>query len=539
MVRARLRTLPGRLRLRQLAAGLWAAGAPLLGVGCAQAAGYNDGGAAVLSRGVSAGAPAPAASGGVVGAAPVPGGEPTAQAHEVPISLDTVLRLAEESNPRIALARERVNESLLENTVAAGSWLPNIYAGIAYYRHEGGVQNEDGTLTHSSTGALFPGLQIQTEFDLREATFQRVNAERGVWQQKGELSRVTNEVLLEAATTYIDLLTARRGEAVARELQKFEERLLRRAEALRRDEPGAAVLVAAIRTALSGRRQALAGLSQQGDAASAKLAYLLGLGPHARLVPVDLTLTPVDLVDVSPPVDELVARALAEGPGVRELEGLLAVIQGGIEQASSGLARFLPTLQVNAFEGAFGAGPGASLSWDNRLDIGLQARWNLTALATARERQKIAQSKLQQVRLTYQDLRGRLALGVQEARSAIVTGREQMARGTEQIRNASETYRLSNLRLEQNAPGATTAEVQQSIRGLEAAHTGYIQAISAYNKAQIRLLLLLGPGAACKPVASLPPATDVPGVLLPGADATDSPRRRSQGSDATDSSRKR
>src|SRR5262249_29237824 len=147
------------------------------------------------------------------------GHEEAAEAtREVPITLDTVLRLAEEQNAQVALARERLNESLTENQIAASARLPQGYARVAYDRQEGGIQNEDGTLTHSSTGALFPGVEIHGELDVREAAFQRANAERKVWQSKGELSRVTNETLLEAANTYIDLLTARRGEALGVEL---------------------------------------------------------------------------------------------------------------------------------------------------------------------------------------------------------------------------------------------------------------------------------------------------------------------------------
>ncbi|HZU37034.1 MAG TPA: TolC family protein, partial [Gemmataceae bacterium] len=275
----------------------------------------------------------------------------------VPIQFDTVFRLAEEQNAQIALAREKLHESQTELQLAAKGWLPNIYAGLGYYRHEGGIQNEDGTLTHSSSGALFPGLNIQTEFDLREAVFQRVNAERKLWQQRGELRKVTNETLLEAATTYIDLLTARRSAALVRELEPLQDDLLRRAEKqLTPTDQRARVLVESIQAEISGRKQALARLRQQGDAAAAKLAYLLGLPPDARLVPTESTLTPLELVDVSRPVEELVARVLTNGPGLRELEGLLAVIQCGIDQAS-GPRGYLPTVCVNMAEGAFGAGP--------------------------------------------------------------------------------------------------------------------------------------------------------------------------------------
>src|SRR5262249_4559655 len=140
---------------------------------------------------------------------------------------------------------------------------------------------------NSSTHALYPALELHTEVDLREATFQRVNAERQLWQQRGELSKVTSETLLEAATTYLDLLTARRGEAVARELEKFLLDLQQRTEKLvTPTDRTAEVLVEALRGEAAGRRQAIAKLHQQGDAAAAKLGYLLGLG-GSRLVPVE------------------------------------------------------------------------------------------------------------------------------------------------------------------------------------------------------------------------------------------------------------
>ena len=149
-----------------------------------------------------------------------PAAPPTAHemSHALPIGLDTVFRLAEEQNPQVALARARVREAYAEKEVAS-RWLPDIYVGTAYYRHEGGIQNEDGTLTHSSTAAMFAGLEIDGKLDVREFAYQKVNAQRKVWQQRGELSRVTSETLLGAASTYIDLLTARTGEAIAREIE--------------------------------------------------------------------------------------------------------------------------------------------------------------------------------------------------------------------------------------------------------------------------------------------------------------------------------
>jgi outer membrane protein TolC len=419
-----------------------------------------------------------------------------AEEKPVPINLDSVLRLAEEQNAQIAVAREKLHESEAEQALAAKAWLPQVYAGTGYYRHEGGIQNEDGTLQHSSSGALFAGIDLHAEIDLREATYQRVKAERQMWQQRGELSKVTSETLLEAATAYLDLLTARRGEAVAKELEKYLLDVQERAEKMVMPEDRSAqVLVEAARAEVSGRRQAIAKLHQQGDAAAAKLAYLLGLPPCAKMVPVEETLVPIDLVDPTPPLCDLVARAQENGPGVRELQSMLTAMQEGLDRAS-GPVRFLPTVEVNTREGLFYAGPGGELSPDNQWDTCVRVKWNLTEFATARERRRIAETKIEQARMTYEDLRGKLTAGVEEARSASLSGREQIAHSAEQIRHAAKSYELSDQRWKMRVPNATAAEVLVAIRGLEAAHYNYLTTINAYNKAQIRLLVLLGPTAA-------------------------------------------
>jgi hypothetical protein len=55
---------------------------------------------------------------------------------------------------------------------------------------------------------------------------------------------------------------------------------------------------------------------------------------------------------------------------------------------------------------------------------------------------------------------------------------------------------LNTLRIEQNAPNATMSDVLLSIRALEMAHSNYVGSINAYNRSQVRLMLLLGPNNA-------------------------------------------
>src|SRR5262249_26686921 len=55
--------------------------------------------------------------------------EAVPEIHLLPITLDTVLRLAEDQNGQIALARARVAEADAEVDLAGKRWLPDLYLG--------------------------------------------------------------------------------------------------------------------------------------------------------------------------------------------------------------------------------------------------------------------------------------------------------------------------------------------------------------------------------------------------------------------------
>src|SRR5262249_29635538 len=136
-----------------LAAGL-SAGMPLLGPGCLARESYPDVPAAVHrlppashpglqqasyqeatdekkeQPAESTTDPQPAGQPAVPGAPMQPGAP-----HKLPITLDAVFRFAEQYNPRISLARERLHESHLNQEIDSHR-LPDVYAGVSYWRHE-------------------------------------------------------------------------------------------------------------------------------------------------------------------------------------------------------------------------------------------------------------------------------------------------------------------------------------------------------------------------------------------------------------------
>jgi outer membrane protein TolC len=190
---------------------------------------------------------------------------------------------------------------------------------------------------------------------------------------------------------------------------------------------------------------------------------------------------------------ELVDHALRNGPGVNEMDGLLAMIHESM--AKSKRTEWMPIVGARMAEGAFGAGPGASSTWDNRWDLGLQARWNLTPFITRSDRLKAAQAKANQAHVAYQDLRGKLTAGVQEAQITSRSTQEQIAYGAKQIEKAKESYTQSNTRRAERPTRYPFTDVFLSISSLTRARLGYVSAVSDHNKAQVRLMVLLGPGA--------------------------------------------
>jgi outer membrane protein TolC len=416
MVLASLRRLPGLSRL------LAATVISLLAVGCMRpmSALLEQGPPPMLSPAAAKpptviSSPATA----VVRTAHTTAADPSAAtplAASAAFSINEVLRLADERNARIAQARSAVDARAAAEMVAEHSHIPNL---------------------------------------LRTEPYHRETAEAKLWQQRAELARVRSEVLQEAGNTFVDWLTALRGEALTRELEKKDQELLTKAQKLAKDEKAANVLVESIQTMLTGRRLAIARLHQQAEGAAAKLAYLINQGGS---IPLSAEiLEPVDLVDVSATPEVLVRQAQDTGPGVAELRGLEAAIQKALAEAK-----------------------GADLVC------------KVTHCCSICARLQEAEARLREAQQAEDDLAGKLEAAVREARAAILSGREQITLGSEQIRHASESYRLARLRLDDQISNQTLTDVVQSIRGLEAGHLGHVQAVNAYNKAEVRLLVLLG-----------------------------------------------
>lgn len=341
--------------------------------------------------------------------------------NEIAVNLDTVMRLTFERNADILAARERVNESQIALDAAMLSCLPELF---------------------------------------RKDTFKKPVAEATVWRRRIELRKAENDNLQDAANTYFDWLLALRGKAVANDLLKYEEKLLTRASKLAESERPVQVVVEAVETAVSARQQFILQTDQQIKAVTAKLGYLMGM--NGGVLTTTETLEPINRVETSVPLEVLIRQAQENGPGVRELQGLIASIHQSIAEACRAQRCCART--------------GAPLICG---------------------RLQMAESQLQQAQLALVGLQLKLRAGVEDAFTAVLSRREQLELASKAIDHAKEVYRLMDLRETEESPvnrmrNKTYEGVLNSIRQLLQADSNYLTAVSDYNKAQIRLLLLLG-----------------------------------------------
>jgi outer membrane protein TolC len=409
----------------------------------------------------------------------------------IPICLDTVLRLAQDQNGQVRLARMKLDDAATDQAWASKPWMPDLFIGIGAYRHDGGIQDFQGNLLQPNYSSALAGFELTGKYDWKELLYRRVEAERRVWQQRGELSKLTSENLLDAASTYVGMLAARSGVAVSIETEIRLKDLLDQTNKLAKIDPGLQVEVSRIETELMAQTVLTVKMREAGRAAAAKLAYLLGLDPCSEFQIADKKLGPIDLVDPKMPVHDLVQQALARGPGVREIEGLLHTVEAA-RNTNYGLTHWLPAVEIAVSEGGFGAGPNGSMDWANRFDASVRFRWNLNEFVYSKQKRRQADANIQQVHLSYQDLCAKLTLGVQEAQGAVQSGQEQIRLAEQHISFAEESFKLSDQRFKKKIKGHSSSEVLLSLRTLGGARLEYIQAVRDFNRAQLRLFVLAG-----------------------------------------------
>lgn len=435
---------------------------------------------------------------------PVPAGQqPIA---ESPIDLGIALRLAGVENPTINLARESIREAQAEQQAARALLLPTVNVGGNFNLHRGVLQQSSGNILDVNRQALylgagaqavgtgtvaFPGVRLFAH--LGDAAYEPLAARQRVAARTGDAHAVQNDILLDVAAAYLELIGA-----------EERVRLLKQGEA---DLGEVVRLTAAYAKAGQGRSadanraaanfQLLARETQSAEeeraVAVARLARLLSLDPSVQLRTPAGVIPTIRLIPPDVPVESLLETALRSRPELFARSAEVGLAQ--VRRRQEAVRPFLPIVSVGFSGGAFGGGSNRASSnfgpLDGRTDFDVAAVWNIDGFGFGnRARVRRAEAGIGQAAAALERAKSEVGRQVAEAHAQVQAAVKQFETATAAESVAEEGFRLETERIKQGQ--GRPIEVLDSFRQLLDARLEVLRAIVAFDIAQFRLFAAVG-----------------------------------------------
>lgn len=419
------------------------------------------------------------------------------------IDLASALQLAAGQNPNVAFARERINEAFAQHARAEVLWLPSIRAGANWNKHEGRIQDVAGNVINTSRGSYFGGLGanavgagspavpgVVASFHLTDAIHQPQIAEHAAVSRQYSATVAEQDVLLQTATTYLELLRANQELAIARDIQHLAETLTDLTKVYADSGQGLAADHDRARAELAVRRNESVRAEEGVQVASARLAQLLHIDPSVELLPTETTVTPLALTNTNGSLQELVATGLSHRAEICEQRQLVAEACARLKREKQ--APLLPSVLLGVSYGALGGGLGDNFkSPADRFDADAVAYWEVRNLGFGEKAARDeAASRVHQARWREIAMLDRIAREVVEAHTQVTSRQRQLAIAEEGIQAATSSFERNSERIH-NAQGLPL-ETLQSLQALALSRREYLRTINDYNVAQFQLQRALG-----------------------------------------------
>jgi outer membrane protein TolC len=413
------------------------------------------------------------------------------------IDLATTLQLAAGRNLELATAIEKANSAAARSDRASLSIVPDLAVGASFAKQNGLLQDTLGTpvpakrVSDSSglgTSSGVPGIGL--DLSLSRAIFAPLAARQDRTAAVAAAQAKEHQIMADAAAAYYELVRARAGLQLAREIEGSAGKL---ADSTRNFAEAGAGLEA------DAERAAATHLLRRGQTArseadlirrSTALARILHLPVSLTLVPTDRNVAATNLVNPDEPVARMVATALKFRPETTQMRAEVAAAGHRLTQQK--VKPFLPNVSAGYSNYEFAAGQGgATDASDNREEVTAMIYWKLEGLgfgnaAEAREKQ----SELKLARLREASILDSIASDVAGYRAEVHAQRARLAIGSRASGHAKKSYELTTARL-QEAQGLPI-EALASIQTLAEARQAEIDAVLDYNIAQHRLFAALG-----------------------------------------------
>jgi outer membrane protein TolC len=451
----------------------------------------------------------------------------------MPIDLPTALRLVDANNPTVVLARKRIDEATARERQADVLWLPDLRGGATYDRYDGRAQNSNGTIFTVSKQSLLAGGGAALDWNTPEIIFGPLVAERNTAAAQAGARATSNEVQLEVALAYLDLVRVHGEIAIYREAMAHALEMLRTAETADKAMPDKmSADVSRARTEVDLRRDEGFRLTGQAGVASGRVARLLMLRPDVGLAPADARIVPIALVPETIKIDDLLAMAMANRPELRQSLALAGAATAQLREAK--LAPFIPRLHVEYDGGTFGGGSNSTMSdFGSSGDGTAEAYWMLHNLGAGDAAQvRARQAEADEAAINVSDVQSRIAEDVVSVVQLTEANRASLETAQQAVRQAAETWqRLHDASFGLASAGHRYDPLQPliALRDLAQAQREYLGVVIEYNRTQFRLFWALGqpPLEALSDTKPLPVAVPVvPPPSMSGEEMPQPPRLR-------------
>jgi outer membrane protein TolC len=420
-----------------------------------------------------------------------------------PIDLATALEYTTGQNPQVNYAREKIRESLAKWDGAKALWLPSLRAGANYHKHDGRIQDVAGTIIETSRNSVYNGFGSQAvgagspavpgvlmNFHLRDGIFQPRIAGQVVGASRQAGQAAINDMLLETALAYCNLLEAAQLRVIAIETESNAGQL----QKLTADyaAAGAGLPSDADRSTAEAafRKMEVQRLSEQLRIRSSRLSQLMSHDPQVVLEPLEEALAPIDLINLNTDLSSMVAHGLSSRPELSEQRYLVGEAIERLRRER--YAPLVPSVLLGLSYGGNGGGLGSSFSnYGDRMDFDAAAFWEIRNLGVGERAARCeAQSRLRQARFKHVAALDKVAAEIVEANAQVQAKRDQIPLAELAVSAAQESYRRNQERI-LNAKGLPIENLQ-AIIALDQARRLYATTIADYNRAQFCLHHAIG-----------------------------------------------
>lgn len=440
---------------------------------------------------------------------------PAACDRPLPINLPTALQLAHVRPIDIALASERIQVAVAQLQRAEVMWLPTLYLGGDYFRHDGQIQDVAGNVFGTSKSALLVGAGPSLVFSISDAILAPLAERQVVQAREAALQTARNDSLLTVAEAYFNVQQARGELAGALDVAHRADEVLRRTQQLAAGGEGilARVDVVRARAEFARRDEDLDTAREHWRVASADLVRVLRLEPTALMAPLEPPHLRVTLVALDRSVDDLIALALSNRP---ELAAQQALVQATLVRLRQERLRpLVPSILLRGAStpvtgtlagGYFGGGQNDELNhFGARGDFDLQVLWELQNLGFGNR--ALVEARKAENRLSVLELfrlQDRVAAEVSQAHAQAQSATSRLGKAESGLKDAVESANenFKGLGQTKSAGGAAGSrvvillirpqEVVAAIEVLAQAYGDYYRAVADYNRAQFRLYRALG-----------------------------------------------